>query len=550
MNDLMLRMKQLEGVKRDYEDLFELITKFVNPRRELVKDSQRFDKKGQRRGKDCYDGTPSSALGVWADGMQGFMVAQNLKWFKSEMSDHTLNDIDEVRRFLQEYDEAMYAAFRRSNFYTILGEWFRDAGSVGTATLYTEEDLYNDNTVHLVLHPREVFIAENKYGQVDVVFRKFQLTARQALQKFPNGKLDDHIKRNAKEHPEKTHEFIHAVFPNDEPQFGSLLSTNKKYKSVYLQVTGQHEKPEGTVISEGGYDIFPYAVWRFRKNSDEVYGYSPAADAMASILKVNQIGKSLLKAAHLAVSPALNVPEQMRGNVKMTPSGENYFDDPNKIISPITSKIDFPVGVDREERLQAIIEDKYRVEFFLTLARAEREMTATEIMERQSEKAVLMGPQVDRLIDEGLSKVFSIVSEIEDKNGRLPEPPQVLLDYGGEIDIRFCGPLAQAQRRLFQMQPIKNGLIEIANAAVLFPNITDIIKEEEMAETILDSTDFPQGLMRSLDEVRQIREQRAAAQQQMQMMEQMQGAAEAYPKLAKSPEEGSPAEAIGAGMGA
>ena len=59
--------------------------------------------------------------------------------------------------------------------------------------------------------------------------------------------------------------------------------------------------------------------------------------------------------------------------------------------------------------------------FFLVLARAEREMTATEIMERQAEKAVLLGPQVDRLEQEGLAKVFDIVSDIADNANRLPE---------------------------------------------------------------------------------------------------------------------------------
>ena len=133
-NPILLRMRQLEEVKDDYEDLISLAAKYVNPRRELIKDSQRFDLKGKKRGKDIFDGSPASALGIWRDGMQGFMVSKSLRWFKSEMSDYRLNEIDEVRIFLQEYDEAMYAAYDRSNYYSVLNEWFNDAGSVGTAT--------------------------------------------------------------------------------------------------------------------------------------------------------------------------------------------------------------------------------------------------------------------------------------------------------------------------------------------------------------------------------------------------------------------------------
>lgn len=576
MNPILLRMKQLEKVKEDYEPLFSDIAKLVNPRRELIKDSQRFDIKGRKRGREIYDGTPGSALGVWRDGMQGFMVSKSLRWFKSEMSDYSLNSIDEVRIFLQEYDEAMYAAYDRSNYYSILNEWFNDAGSVGTATLYTEEDIPGGTTVHIPIHLREVFIAENKFQKVDVLFRKFFLTARQAVQKFGSDVLSSDIVSNATNHPEKTHEFIHAVFPNDEKQFGKINSTNKKYKSVYIQTrgsTGGQNLPNQTsdmiinadgketkdIVKEGGYDVFPYAVWRFRKNSDEVYGYSPAADALVTIQKLNVYGKTLCQAAHLSVKPAANIPEHMRGNVRLGPNGYNYYERGGDKIEVINPGINFPIGIDREERAQKIIEDGYRVEFFKAFIGRQGEATATEIMEIKSEQAQLMGPQVDRLVEDGLSKNFDIVADIEEKAGRLPEPPQILVDRIEEekergrqrtkINIRFTGPLAQAQRKLFTLQPIKSGLRELHETSVLFPFITDRVDEDKLSESILDSADFPQKLMRSDDEVEKIRKKREEDALRKEQMEQLGAAAEAYPKINKTVEPNSPAEMIGEALG-
>lgn len=550
-NEILLRMKRMVTVKDDYEDLFEDIGRLVNPRRELIKNSQRFDQKGKRKGKDVFDGTPQSALNTWADGMQGVMVSQSLRWFVSEMDDIRMNSVDEVRSFLQDYDEAMYAEFRRSNFYSVLPEWFRDAGSIGTATLYTEEDIGNFSQVHIPIHPREVFIEENRYGDVDVIFRKFFLTARQAVQKFGTGVLNPEIIKDAEERPDKRHEFIHAVFPNNERQFNKITSTNKKFKSVYVQVKGRpiEDTKDGLVVQESGFDINPYAVWRFRKNSDEIYGYSPAADAIVEIYGLNQLGKTMLKAAHLSVSPAYNVPEHMRGNVRIQPDGYNYYEN-KEVITPVQTKIDFPIGIDREERLRDLVEDKYRVQFFLTLQRAEREMTATEVMERQSEKAVLMGPQVDKLIRDGLSKVFDIVSFIADRAGRLPEPPPILQETGGRINIRFVGPLAQAQRRIFRMQPIKNGLNELAQASILFPHIIDIVDEQVLAEEILDNSDFPQKAMRSSAKVEAIREERERKLAQQEMMQNLQAGAEGYNKVTKKPEEGSPGAALAQTVGA
>jgi hypothetical protein len=547
-----LRFKELVDIKDKFEDMFYDIARYVLPRRELMKDSQRYDDKGEIRGKFAYSGVPNSALSIWADGMQGHMVSQSLRWFKTITNDAELNRVDEVQRYLQEYDEAMYGEFNRSNFYAILGEWFRDAGGPGTATLYTEEDLARQVAVHTPIHLREIFIAEDKYGQVDTVYRRFFLTARQALDKFGDERLNKTIIENAKQHPSKRHEFIHATFPNDDVQFESLLSIHKPVASVYIQMDGNKEVEDGDVVRRSGYDINPYSVWRLRKNSDEIYGYSPAADALVEIKQINQMEKTLLEAAHRAVKPALNVPEHMRGRTRITPDGHNYFGSDGHVITPIQSGVNFPIGIDREERIQRIIEDKYRVEFFLVLARAEREMTATEIMERQAEKSVLLGPQVDRLENEGLKKPFEITADIAEKAGRLPEPPPILQDAaenGVGLEIRFIGPLAQAQRRLFQMQPIKNGLNELAQASVVFPKVLDRVHPDRLAERILDSTNFPQDVMRTDAELDAKRAQDEALLQQQQAMQMAQGAAEAYPKINEPVQEGSPAEQIGAALG-
>ena len=103
---LLLRSKQLEDVRRDYEEgLWDDITRFVNPRREGINSEDHTLTKGRRRGMDAYDGTPNGALGIWADGMQGFLVSENLKWFQSELGVPELDKDDNVRLWLQSYDQ-------------------------------------------------------------------------------------------------------------------------------------------------------------------------------------------------------------------------------------------------------------------------------------------------------------------------------------------------------------------------------------------------------------------------------------------------------------
>ncbi|MCP4537794.1 MAG: hypothetical protein GY832_11675 [Chloroflexi bacterium] len=547
---LKLRLKQLVKVRRDYETgMWDDICRFVNPRREDISDTDYTRPKGRRRGEDAYNGTPGGALSVWADGMQGFLVSESLSWFRSELSFHPLNKDDTIRGWLQDYDAAMYEAFRRSNFYPSLALYFRDAGSIGTATIYTEEDIASGTEVHTCIHPREVFIDENKFGVVDTVFRKFEMTARAIVDKFGVDAVSTAIQQNAEKDPSKKHLIAHAVFPSKDgwakgSSEGTRSGGAKKYRSIYFMA--KEITPEGDcILRESGYDIFPYAVWRFRKNSDELYGYSPAAEALVEVFSLNQISKTMLQAAHMAVEGPMNVPSEMRGNVRITPKGNNYYDDPSRIVTPVHTNIQFPLGIDREERLQKSIEDKYRVEFFLTLARAEREMTAFEIAERQSEKAVLMGPQVDQLYREGLLPIFDIVSSFEDAAGRLPPAPDMLRDYPDvQINIQLTGPLAQAQKRLFKMGPIKNGINELAPMAQIWPHVTKKVREMEMAEEILESAAFPQHLIRSDEEVDEMIQAEQEQMQQQQMMEQVGAMADAIPKLSKPVEENSPMEAM------
>ena len=96
---ILLQMSKMIEIRRYYEDgLWIDITRFVNPRREDITDSSRTNMKGQHFGKDVYDGTPKSALAIWADGMQGHMVSQSLRWFRTILGDPQLNKEDEVQR--------------------------------------------------------------------------------------------------------------------------------------------------------------------------------------------------------------------------------------------------------------------------------------------------------------------------------------------------------------------------------------------------------------------------------------------------------------------
>ncbi len=548
---ILQRQRRMETEREVYErGLWEDIARFVNPRREDIRISEQWNDKGKRFGKDVYDGSPLGALNTWADGMQGFLISN--RWFKSQMGNPLLNKVDDVREWLQLYDQKMYAAFDRGNFYAILPQWFRDAGSVGTATLFVQEEIGTGRTSYTSIHPREIFIAENMFGEVDTVHRKFMMTARQAVQMFDKN-VSDQIATNSVSEPNKKHEFIHAVFPNKDKIEGKRTSSNKEFRSIYLENSAGADNQTVFINRDSGFDVNPYVVWRFRKNSDEVYGRSPASDALTEVFSLNQLAMTLLMAAHKSVDPALNVPKEMRGKVRIEPHGYNYYEDPKRVVSTINQGINYPIGIDQQDRLQRSMEDKFRVEFFRAFIGRQGEATATEIMAIKGEQAGLMGAQVDMLYIEGIRKIFDIQSDIEDRSGAfadLPPIPEEIEESGGIINFILTGPLAQAQRRIRELQPISETLDLLGPAAALLgPEMLDGINKDELQEIIMEAGSYPQAAINSRDRRQEIRDERAAEQQRREQQQLLLEAAKVAPNLAKAPEEGSPAEAIGAALG-
>jgi hypothetical protein len=64
----------------------------------------------------------------------------------------------------------------------------------------------------------ECYVAENEFGQVDTVYRKFPFSARAAKRYFSRtgDQLPETIEKALEKEPDKEFDFIHAVYPNEE----------------------------------------------------------------------------------------------------------------------------------------------------------------------------------------------------------------------------------------------------------------------------------------------------------------------------------------------
>lgn len=524
----------LELKRETLETVWEEVEEYVLPHRKRVMDGSGYP--DFERSTKIYDGTPLTALQLLVDGIQGYMVSPSLNWFKLRMSDRELRKSKEVSKWIEEVENHFYSIFAKSNFYESMSKVIFDGASMGTSTVGIEEDIVRGEIVFHAYHPYEIYIQEDKFGKVDTVFRRFFKTGRNLLKEFPD--MPEAIKTNIKSDPYENFECIHAILPREDIK--EIAGENKElpYASVYIL------KDSGEILKIGGYRELPSVTWRWRTNSGEIYGRCPVMDAMTDIKKLHQMGRTLLQQAHMATSPMWNVPAEMKGRFKLKPGAINYYESTDRLASPTGVNINYPVGVDREERVQKILEDHFRVDFFLMLSRAERQMTAQEVIERQGEKASVLGTTIGRISSELLDSIIDRVFQIELDAGRLPELPIELREKKSDIRVEYRGPLAQAQRKFLRTQGITQSLNVILPMVNIKPEILDNFDFDQMVRRLAEEFDIPEDAVLDMKEVTKLREARAQmqqeqAQQQMQMQQQDQ-----MMKANKAPEAGSPLDRV------
>ena len=81
VQEIRNRQKQFESRRKPWEPDWQKIAELVQPRREALHFSGT-KTPGGRSSKKRYDGTPTEALQLLADGLMGYLVSPSLQWFR------------------------------------------------------------------------------------------------------------------------------------------------------------------------------------------------------------------------------------------------------------------------------------------------------------------------------------------------------------------------------------------------------------------------------------------------------------------------------------
>ena len=508
------RLSSMEASRNTWEDHWQEILDYVMPRKADVTTVR---SKGQKRTEVLFDSTAITANTLLAASLQGTLTSPSLPWFSIKLRDKALNQDRDTQLWLEDTARRMYDAFNDANFNTEVHEMYLDLTSIGTGCLFVEESIkgFEDGGVHFkTLHINEYYIQENVTGYIDTVYRKYKMSARQAVQEFGEDNLGEKVIDASKQKPEKEFVFIHAVEPSiDYKRATGKVSTKLPFHSCHVC---QEDK---MVVRTGGYNEFPYLVPRWSKATSEIYGRSPSYNALPDIKTLNKAVEIGLKAWAKAIDPPLLVQDDgVIGRVRTTPAGITVVRH-DGAVKPLVMSSNWQVTDMKETQLRTAIRQSYYSDQ-LQLSDGPQ-MTATEVQVRYELMQRLLGPTLGRFQSEFLNPLIERVFGIMLRSGAILPPPEIIQE--SKIDIEYVGPLARSQR--MEEANAIDRLYQLAmNIAQVDPSVMDNINHDEAVRLRATLLGVPNSILVSKNDIEEKREAQAQAQQQQQemMMQQQQ----------------------------
>lgn len=524
---LIRLQEKLEGDRVNWESHWQEVGDLVLPRQAEFTTSRI---PGTKRTQDIFDATAVLDLERFAAAMESMLTPRIQRWHTLTATDPVLNEIPEVREYFDEVTRRLFAARNRSNFASQKHEEYMALGAFGTGAMFIE-DIPGGNIQYKSIHLGELFMAENQYGRIDVVHRRFMWSANKAFQKWGDA-LPEKIIETAKTDPTKDFEFLHVVAPNDDIQFGRRDFRGMPFASTYVSYT------EKKVISMGGFRTFPYAVSRYVTAPGEVYGRSPAMAVLPDIKSLQEMSKTTLQSAHLAVAPAYLVADDgVLGPLRVRPNAVNrggVSPDGRPLVHVLpTGKVE--LGLEMMEQKRRVIHEAFLVTLFQILVETPQ-MTATEVLERAREKGALLAPAVGRQQSESLGPQIEREIDIMNVAGQLPPMPQVLVDAEGSYEIVYDSPLTRAQAAEESLSLLRT-LEAVGPMLSVSPDPARVLRRIDMdaaLKGVAHNQGMPQKWMRTDEQLEAMDEQEAQEMQAQRLLEAAPVASETVKTIAEA----------------
>lgn len=510
--DLIEKQSQLETERSTFEHHWDEVASLVLTRQDDFFDKRRTS--GERRTKEKFDDTAPLALERGAAAIESVLTPRNGIWHDIALPSQ-LDDDEEAQDWSDRLQDFLFKRRydTRANFASQLHETYMSLLAFGTAVLIVTDEV-GKGVRYKSSHIGEHYIMENIHGKIDTDFRKYRLTARQAVEKFGD-KTPQKIRDTVKKHPSQKFEFLHVVMPDEDNEIRDM-----EFISHHVFIEGNQH------IEVGGFKSFPYIISRWVTSPNEIYGRSPAMAVLAEIKMLNAMRKTDLKARHQAVDgPILAADQQTIRRFSMKNGSINYGTldaNGNPLVRPYNTASNISVSKDGLEESRKVINDAFFVTLFQILVEGPA-MTATEVRQRELEKGALLSPSAGRQLTELIEPIISREVDLYGsyglfEDGQFLQMPESVKELNGIFDIEFTNPLARMQRSEDALAAEKT-LQSLLPLAQFDPSVVDRIDLKEYGNIVREANGAPQRLFKAEDVLQAEQEAKAQSAQLQQIVD-------------------------------
>lgn len=508
---------------------------FLLPRRYKWIITPNQQSRGSPINSHILDSTGTLAARNLASGMMSGISSPTRPWFKLKIGRADSTQTTPTSLWLAECERLMMLVFHESNFYNSIHTVYFDLVIFGTAVMLIYEDF--DNVIDC-RNPcfGEYYLDNDNNNRPWVFYREFTYTVAQSVEEFGlkncSQTVQDLYRQTDGSGLTKEIVVAHGIEPNEEPtKYG--FSPRFKFREFYWEWGGSASPQGGGTNARGflrktGFYELPNIAVRWDLVSNDAYGRSPGMDALPDVKQLQQETRRKAQAIDKHVNPPMVADIQLKNQpASLLPGGVTY------VSGMTTGKVGFAPAYTVAPDIGGLVEDlaevreRIRKTFFndilqpISQFETRSNVTAQEIDARRAESLILLGPVLERIYNELLSRVIDRTFAIMSRARILPPPPPEIA--GSNIDIEFVSMLASAQSAA-ATGGIERLLAMAGSLVGVDPAVMDNIDIDFTLDKYSSLMNNDPRMIRSPEQlaaIRARREQQQAQQQQAEMAEKL-----------------------------
>jgi len=538
VKQLIAKRETLRARKQPWEYPYQIIGKYIYTRKQQFQ--QTVEQGAFLNDGMINDSTAVRANGAMASAIMGALWKSGGKTFRIRKPKY-IPDTKAIQDFYMRQNEVIVEAMEspKAGFEMAFDESLREEGAFGTSGIALFRGDYDNPLIFKSWSIQSVAIAEGADGFVDTVYYDDSIPLRVLAEEYGVENLPADLQVRFKD-PKKHNDRI-KVCVAVEPRLPSERE-GEGDSVLGMPVASYHFTFEGVphLLRESGYTEMPVRISRWYKLANEEYGRSPGMDALPAIMQINAYKETMLISVEKKAEPPLYVLDDGSlgaGTVDTSARGLSVFNSFGRAPGQPPIGTIYDVG-ELQSLAAAITETKEEItQHFLidklydlnnksrmTLGEAEmryqiRSDALSSIYARKT--AETLNPLITRayniLFDMGL---LGISEEDEPRmnllraNGIAPliipaEIEQAIVLGQNIYEIDYISPAAHVMR-----EEEYRGVITTGNNAMTAAGIredaADKFNFDKFLEYSGELTGAPDDLIKTDDEVKAIREQRAA----------------------------------------